>query len=351
MMRDRREFRAAALGAAIVAVYAVLVLLTGRVDPGDFAWLFIGYLYSSFSLWLLVMAAGFSWLLYRERPVSPTGAIREWILDRWRRDRLASLLWPPLLFASLMAAFNAFKQMVLPLAGFGLDPFFADLDRTLAFGQDPWRVTHALLGSPGATWLVDKAYHGWFVPMSVGLMICAWLPASTFRLRTQYVLSYIMMWIGVGSVLAFMLPSAGPCFYTHFIGPAPEFQMLMDRLMADQAAVGSPISAVTFQDRLLLLYGSETLAVGGGISAMPSVHNGLAILFAFAAFRMSRTAGWIMSLYAALIWIGSIHLGWHYAVDGLAALPLAWGIWRVSGRIAAWLERPALQGAPLPAAA
>ena len=44
--------------------------------------------------------------------------------------------------------------------------------------------------------------------MALGVMICAWLPRATWRLRTQYLLSYITMWIGVGSVLAFLLPSA-----------------------------------------------------------------------------------------------------------------------------------------------
>jgi hypothetical protein len=351
MTRDRRELKAVALGAAIVAAYTMFVLATGRVDPIDFAGLFVGYLYGSFSMWLLIMAGGTTWLLYRDRPASPSEAIGGWVRERWRRDRLVSLLWPPLLFALLMASFNAFKQMVLPAAAFRFDPLFGQLDRALAMGHDPWRVTHSLFGSPYATWILDKAYHGWFVPMVVGVMLCAFLPASSYRLRTQYLLSYIMMWVGVGSVLAFLLPAAGPCFYAPTVGSVVEFQALMDRLTADQAALGSPLSALTLQDRLLALYGSETLTIGGGISAMPSVHNGLAILFAFAAFGIDRRAGWIMSGYAGLIWIGSIHLGWHYAIDGLVALPLAWGIWVAAGRVADRLARSAPSHHAVPATA
>jgi hypothetical protein len=164
-------------------------------------------------------------------------------------------------------------------------------------------------------------------------------------------LSYIMMWIGVGSVMAFLLPAAGPCFYQPLVGPAPEFMALMDKLATDQAALGSPLSALTFQDRLLSLHGLGPLTGGAGISAMPSVHNGLAILFAFAAFRIGRKAGWAMTIYAVLIWIGSIHLGWHYAIDGIASLPLAWGIWIAAGRVADRLARPAASRQPLPAAA
>ena len=351
VVRDHRELKAAGLGASIVAAYMALVLASGRVDLGDFAHLFVGYLYGSVSMWVLVMACAAGWLISRDRPASPTLAIRAWIQGRWQRDYLVSLVWPPLLFASLMASFNAFKQMILPAAGFRFDPLFADLDRVLALGQDPWRVTHALFGSPIATWLLDKAYHGWFLPMVVGIMICAFLPASSYRLRTQYVLSYIMMWIGVGSVLAFLLPAAGPCFYLPLVGPSDPYQALMNQLAADQASLGSPLSALVFQDRLLSLFGGGTLTVGGGISAMPSVHNGLAILFAFAAFRIGHKAGWAMTAYAALIWIGSIHLGWHYAIDGIASLALASGIWVAAGRVADWLARPATSGNPLPATA
>jgi len=356
-MTDRREVRAAGLGIAIVAAYLALVLASGRVDPGQFARLFLAYLQGSFSLWCLLALAGLLWLLFKHRPrgggaaVSPLAVIAAWGRNRWERDRLISLAWPPLLFAALMASFNAFKQMILPAAGFRFDPLFADIDRALFLGHDPWRITHAVFGSPAATGLIDKAYHGWFVPMALGLIICAFLPRLTFRLRTQYMLSYIAMWIGVGSLLAFLLPSAGPCFYMQFAGPSPEFQALMEKLAADQAAMGSPISALTFQSGLLRMYGGDTLMIGGGISAMPSVHNGLAALFAFAAFRINRKAGWAMAGYAALIWIGSIHLGWHYAIDGLVSFALAWGIWRAAGRIAAWLDRPSAEEMPVPAIA
>ena len=351
VMRDQRELKAAGLGASIVAAYMALVLASGRVDLADFAYLLAGYLYGSFSMWMLITACAAGWLIFRDRPASPTLALRAWIQERWQRDYLVSLIWPPLLFASLMTSFNAFKQMVLPVAGFRFDPLFADLDRVVALGQDPWRVTHFLFGSPTATWLLDKAYHGWFVPMVVGVMICAFLPASSYRARTQYVLSYITMWIGVGSVLAFLLPAAGPCFYQPLVGPSGPYLPLMNQLAADQAALGSPLSALVFQDRLLSLLGSDTLTIGGGISAMPSVHNGLAILFAFAAFRIGPKTGWAMTAYAALIWIGSIHLGWHYAIDGIASLALASGIWVAAGRVADWLARPAASGNPLPATA
>lgn len=348
-MIDSREIRAAGVGAALVCGYMAFVLMSGRIGLADFGHLFAAYLRGSFSLWLLVMACGFAWLVYSGRPRSPAAIIIDWIKARWARDYLVSLLWPPLLFAALMSSFNAFKQMILPIAGFRFDPLFAAADRLLFLGEDPWRITHALFGSPAATSVIDTAYHGWFVPMSLGLMVCAWLPASTYKLRTQYLLSYITMWIGVGSILAFLLPAAGPCFYADVVNGGQDFAPLMEELAADQAAA-APLSALAFQADLLRMHGGNVLTVGGGISAMPSVHNGLAALFAFAAFRVSRKAGWAMAGYAALIWIGSIHLGWHYAIDGIVSIALAWGIWTVSGRIADLLARPRRQPHAIPAA-
>jgi hypothetical protein len=262
--------------------------------------------------------------------------------DRWQRDRCVSWAWPPVLFACLLATFNAFKQMVLPLAGFGADPWLAAADKALFLGIDPWRVTHAILGSPQITLLVDRAYHGWFVPMSIGVVACAWMPRATFRLRTQYLLSYIGVWIGIGSVLAFLLPSAGPCFYEQYLGPNPSFRELLDRLSDTQAVTGAQLTALSNQAMLIQLHGSDQLVIGGGISAMPSVHNALAALFGLAAFQLNRTAGIAVGIYAAVIWVGSIHLGWHYALDGLVAFALTYGIWVGSGKIAAALDPEAL---------
>lgn len=355
-MTDVREVRAAALGFVVVACYMALVLLSGRVDPAQFSSLFFLYLRGSFALWVMLAFLGLLLLLWRKRPAagmrgeSPLRVAFGWAEERWRRDRLASLIWPPLLFASLMASFNAYKQMVLPLAGFRFDPLFAEMDRALFLGHDPWRVSHAIFGSPTATMWIDRAYHGWFVPMALGVMLCAWMPRATFRLRTQYLLSYIAVWIGIGSVLAFLLPAAGPCFYGHFVG-AQDFQPLLDRLAADQAASGAPIAALHYQHGLLAMFGGDQLRMGGGISAMPSVHNGLAALFAIAAFRINRKAGWAMAFYAALIWLGSIHLGWHYAIDGIASVGLALLVWPAMGRVADWLDRPASEPSPAPAIA
>ena len=352
-MRDVREVKAAAAGAATVAVYMALVLGSGLVNPAQFGSLLWFYVKASFSVWLVF---GIGWLLlelYRNRPVdgagpNPFAVLHMAIHECWERDRFVSMLWPPVLFAALMASFNAFKQMILPGAAFTLDPAFAYADRLLFLGVDPWRITHALIG-PTGTLVIDRAYHGWFLPMSIGVILCAFLPASTYRLRTQYLLSYCAVWIGIGSILAYLLPAAGPCFYEHFVGPGGGFEPLIQNLHSAQAVTGSHLTAISNQEGLLRLFGGDALAVGGGISAMPSVHNGLAVLFALAGFQINRKLGWAFTAYAVLIWVGSIHLGWHYAIDGIAAAGLTVLIWRAMGRVADRLGQSAPAAEPAPA--
>src|SRR3546814_8775273 len=89
----------------------------------------------------------------------------------------------------------------------------------LFLGHDPWRVTHAIF-SPMATYAIDRAYHGWFAPMSLGVLLCAFGARRSYRLRTQYLLSYIAVWVVIGSVFAYLLPYAGPCFDPVFPGGA-----------------------------------------------------------------------------------------------------------------------------------
>ncbi len=352
-MIDIREVKGAAAGAVATAVYMALVLTSGRVDPIGFAWLLATYIVIAGAIWALLGGLVVLSRIPRHERVGGQSVLAQLVTtmarERWERDRCISWVWPPLLFACRLASFNAFKQMVLPLAGFGADPMLAAADKALFLGVDPWRVTHAILGSPQLTLLVDRAYHGWFVPMSIGVVACAWLPRATFRLRTQYLLSYICIWIGIGSILAFLLPSAGPAFYEQYLGAHPSFRELMDRLGETQAVTGSTLTALSNQAMLIQLHGSEQLVIGGGISAMPSVHNALAALFALAAFQLNRTAGIALAIYAAVIWVGSIHLGWHYALDGLVAFALTYGIWIACGKAAAALDREDVQAKSAPA--
>jgi hypothetical protein len=183
--------------------------------------------------------------------------------------------------------------------------------------------------------VLDLAYHAWFLPMTLGVVLCSFARPGS-RLALRYLLSYVLLWILLGTFVAYLLPASGPCFYQYFHPDADRFSQLTG-LLAQQdqflRAHGlSGLRAVEYQQQLLRDFHSSSLALGAGISAMPSLHNAMAVLFACAAYQADRRMGRLFAGYAVLIWIGSIHLGWHYAIDGIVAAVLTLGIWKLTGR-------------------
>lgn len=322
----------------VATVYAVVVFaLWGGGHGGQIAALGLGYL--SVIVAGSVFVASIA-LLYgvwatrrRGEACSPVALARAFVADRWRHDRGASLWQPAAMFVVLMTSFTFFKIIVLPHAGFGYGPAIANLDRAL-FGADPWRITHAMFASPWWTQAIDLAYHAWFAPLMFGVVLCAFArPGSVIAWR--YLLAFCLMWIVQGSILAYGFPAAGPVFFAQFQLEAARFTELTDLLASQDAALraqGAPgLTALMFQHGLLRIFNDGTVAVGGGISAMPSLHNAMAVLFACAGWRVSPLHGRVTSLYAGIIWIGSIHLGWHYALDGIVALIVTVALWKLTG--------------------
>jgi hypothetical protein len=66
--------------------------------------------------------------------------------------------------------------------------------------------------------------------------------------------------------------------------------------------------------------------------------NATAVLFALVGWRTSRTLGIVLTAYAAAILIGSVHLGWHYAIDGYFGAALVITLWWAAGRFVDWYE-------------
>jgi hypothetical protein len=99
------------------------------------------------------------------------------------------------------------------------------------------------------------------------------------------------------------------------------------------------IGSLAVQQKLIAWQADGVRSYGSGISAMPSMHVSIAMLTTLWAWSRSRLWGAVAAAFTAIIFLGSIHLAYHYAVDGLVSLLLTPVIWWGAGRFAkAWVS-------------
>ena len=269
------------------------------------------------------------------KPESPTRQMLSDVASLFRTPSIYVMGLPMLL---AMVAFNKsmfeLKPLIPVLKPFSWDEAFMQLDRTLHFGFDPWVLLMPALGSDYVTFAINVFYNFWFLALFGCFMWLGFATRSTVN-RTQFFLSYMLTWWLGGGILAVLFSSAGPVYYTN-LGLSPDpFTPLMAHLRDVDTRL--PIWSLDTQQLLWDGYSGKVPAIG--ISAFPSMHNASTLLFALATWKRSRALGIAFAIYTAIILIGSVHLGWHYAVDGYAGLALAALCWWACGPVARWHDR------------
>jgi hypothetical protein len=282
-----------------------------------------------------------SYLIYKffhmmlvERPPDPA---RQLVLGTYRffshPQRLALGLPMLVLFVFFAAIFSDIKQNIPRFANFSWDASFAEWDRALHLGRHPWEWLQPILGYPLVTFLLNCVYNFWFFAMWI-FVVCMAFTQRQSELRTRFFLAFFLTWSLGGSLFALLLSSAGPCYFGR-LGLSPDpYAGLMAYLQT--VSTTYPVWALTVQDTLWRSYTEGGLVAG--ISAMPSMHNATALLLALAGRRIDRRLGIVLWVHFALIFLGSIHLAWHYAIDNYLGWVIALACWRLAGPLAAWWE-------------
>lgn len=279
--------------------------------------------------WLPMTAIFAGWELATKRPASPFGHLREHFFTRdyWKRQ----LQFLPIVacIALFMINFSALKSAIPLFNEYSWDQAFIDWDRMLFFGQDPWRLLQPVLGYPIVSAAMSGLYHLWILLIYAG---CVYMGAHqpNDALRLRYFVSYFLCWGVIGVVMATWLASVGPVFMQPLFDDVT-FAPLMGYL--ESANGHYPVLVLAVQQQLLDWHATGEFGLGRGISAMPSMHVSLAVLFWLGMREISRKAGWYFGIYAWLIFLGSIHTGYHYAVDGIVAAAATWVIWWLVGRV------------------
>lgn len=270
---------------------------------------------------LLVPVLGWAlWQPFRlmnSRHESPLGELAR--IYKSHAPRLAVISFVMVLYLLSANALAVFKVNIPHLIPFYADAGFAALDRAI-FQIDPWRLTHSL--GEWFTLFCDRIYVTWFVGVYGSVVVLAF--AKDARKQFIGLMAFTLIWLILGQVCATLLSSAGPILVGDTIGDR-QFDPLLAKL-------GETPGLFVLMAREKLL--SMDSGLGAGISAMPSLHVAMAIYWALLA-RLYVPRWWALpAVYGFLIWLASVHLGWHYAVDGLVSLVGVLIIWRVVERLA-----------------
>jgi hypothetical protein len=339
--RLKLEWRYSALIALIVAIYVGAVAwyadahgALGSMAIGSLNPLMLAVFGITFGIVIAVYIVRSAW-----RARGPGMAAQVWrdIRDQFlRRDRLLARVTIFAGWFCMMLAFSPFKSLIGVAHGFTMDPLLSNVGPLLFFGYHGWQITHAVFGTAAGTAFLQAMYTIWFVLVWISLIYCI-ARADDARFRMQFMLSFLLCWIIVGSAMAYWLASAGPCFYQGVFGDA-RYAPLMERLhtLDQQIASIAPawrLISLDEQNWLWTAYKDNADNFGAGISAMPSMHVAFAALMARGGFALDKRIGWLMTAYAVLIWIASVHLGWHYPIDGIVGAPMGVAAWPLAGWI------------------
>lgn len=234
-----------------------------------------------------------------------------------------------LMFPLFASAFTFFKSAIPIIHPYAWDARLMQMDYLLHGGNHPWELLHVVVGYPIVTFIVNALYNLWFF-VAHGMFVLLVFTTKKPEIRMRYLLSYMLLWIVLGTLGAIAFSSMGPCYDPDIARHAGPYAPLMDYLRKTNETI--PVWSLGVQEFLWDNYQNNRAGMGSGISAMPSLHVAIACLMAITGWQYSRRIGAILAVYALIIFVGAVHLGWHYALDGYAGVIGAGIIWWLVGR-------------------
>ena len=170
------------------------------------------------------------------------------------RARLtAAQFWGAVLLGATVVpvhiTFQALKQSLAQVRGFPWDDTLARIDRVV-HGGPAWHWYRFLLTEPSLLKVLDMLYVSWFVGLAVVVIWLSWTHQR--RLRQRALLALLILWIGAGTLGAWTLASAGPCYRTAVDADAAA---LVDQLDASGAAM------IARNNQRIVWHASETPSV------------------------------------------------------------------------------------------
>ncbi|MEE8504761.1 MAG: phosphatase PAP2 family protein [Kiloniellales bacterium] len=318
--------------------YMLLGYVLSRLYDHPFSLLLYSRFHVAVYLALIVtfLVARTARIIFKHRPERPLTFVWNDLMGRYRVPKRILYGLPALLLLPLAhSAHTSLKLLIPVISPFAWDEALAKFDTAVHGGTAPWELLQPVIGTPWITHWIDYLYGPpWFWMM---IFMQFWFTFTLDSQRHRFLVTYFLCWLLLGSVLATLLSSGGPVYYGQFIeGPDP-FVPLFSYL--DSVADSHRMLARLSQDYLWQAHIERNLSLGVGISAMPGMHISVGFLFVLVTWRLHWLFRVVSVSYLIILQIGSVHLGWHYAIDGYASIVGTYAIWWAVGRALEWRER------------
>lgn len=246
------------------------------------------------------------------RMVKLAGPVSHGVIDRWRQAGFFSLgIWPFLLV--MITSFAIIGSSNLTLINLELlktattwhDPFFWSIESSLF-------VWLSGINPDVAFW--DGLYHSaWAIEL---LAVFALILFSRDGMTLQRFCFSMILLFYAGRALGLLNPVMGPAFFQ---------PQLFGYLAGSISGTAVQLVDAVIQDPENINRSSVLL---GGVSAMPSLHMGMVALAVYWLGMTSRRSLLVTLPWIIFVWAATVILGWHYVLDGLGGILLAWAcVW------------------------
>lgn len=184
-------------------------------------------------------------------------------------------------------------------------------DRWLFLGHDPATLLHQVLGEHHAAYVLLVVYESFSTLVSISV-VAAVVFVPRLREGAVFIASMLWVWIlGVASYYA--IPSLGPFWSAPHV-----FSGLPHTMVQDTQA--------------------RYLSQRAGLLAHPSAHDSFAQVSAFASLHVAvtcvivlmasyygmRRTSLVLTVFLCATILATVYLGWHFVVDDIAGLAIAW---------------------------
>ncbi|HUP63006.1 MAG TPA: phosphatase PAP2 family protein [Thermoanaerobaculia bacterium] len=201
-----------------------------------------------------------------------------------------------------------------------------DLDRLLFFGLSPNVLFLDIFRAPAVLRAIDWSYANVFYASTL-VALAYFFSEPDRRVRVAFANGNAALWI-IGGWLYMLVPSLGPAYRF------PDLWFVHEKALVRTQELQAVLMR-NYQNVLRVWAGEKVdhvILIMFGIGAFPSLHVAFQT-YVFLWMRKSWKSGRVLfAIFVVTMFLGSVVTGWHYLIDSIAGIALAWGCYRVSRR-------------------